>query len=109
MLRVLSLVAGFTLSSISLAASPILISAEQHGEAWPFTLDEVHLACWDRNAVVVMDPESGQAYALNGSASGRAAELGLEPLEQIWRETGDEWGTRVNVGPIIQEGLKLCR
>lgn len=108
MLRTLCLVAGLFLHSIALAAGPILIDAEQYGDAWPFTLEEVHLTCMTGDAVVVMDPETGQGYPVNGNASARSDRLGLEPLEKIWRTAPDGVGVRVSVGPIIQAGLKLC-
>lgn len=93
---------------LALAAPPKLISAEDFGDAWPFVPEEMHLQCLPGNAVVVTDPETGRMYGLNGAASGKARQLGLEPLENVWAESTSIPGTRISVGPVINAGLKLC-
>jgi len=93
---------------LALAAPPKLISAEEFGAAWPFVPEEMHLQCLPGKAVVVTDPETGRMYGLNGPANGKARQLGLDPLEQVWAESSSIPGSRVNVGPVIEAGLKLC-
>lgn len=96
-------------SSALLAAQQDLISAEDYGDAWPFTFEEGYVACHAGNALTVMDAESGRMYPLNGTAKGKAGALGLEPLEPVWRDNPDIPGTKVSVGPVIEQGLGLCR
>lgn len=91
------------------AAGPQLISAEALGEAWPFTFDEGYVACHASNAVTVMDAESGRMYPLNGPALGKANALGLDELAPVWRDNPAIPGTKVSVGPVIEQGLGLCR
>ncbi len=95
-------------SPLAIAAPPKLIDAESYGEAWPFTFEEAHLQCYPGKAVVVSDAETGRSYPLNGPATSKAGQLGLEPLEQVWLDNPTIPGTKVNVGPVIQEGLALC-
>lgn len=95
-------------SPLALAAPPKLISAEDFGDAWPFVPEEMHLQCLPGNAVVVTDPETGRMYGVNGAASGKARQLGLDPLEQVWAESRSIPGTKVSVGPVIEAGVELC-
>jgi len=45
---------------------------------------------------------------VNGAASGKARQLGLDPLEQVWAESESIPGTKVSVGTVIKAGLALC-
>ncbi|WP_312680081.1 DUF2511 domain-containing protein [Stutzerimonas nitrititolerans] len=104
-----NLLLGLLLAApLALAAPPKLISAEDFGDAWPFVPEEMHLQCLPGNAVVVTDPETGRMYGLNGAASGKARQLGLEPLENVWAESTSIPGTKASVGSVIEAGTKLC-
>ncbi|WP_313222001.1 DUF2511 domain-containing protein [Stutzerimonas nitrititolerans] len=94
---------------LALAAPPKLISAEDFGDAWPFVPEEMHLQCLPGNAVVVTDPETGRMYGLNGPANGKARQLGLESLNDVWRENTAIPGTKVSVGAVLDRGIDLCR
>lgn len=96
-------------SMVAQAAGPKLISAEDFGDAWPFTAEEMHLQCLPGNAVVVSDAETGAMYPLNGPAQNRARALALEPLDKVWRDNPAIPGTKVSVGPVIEQGLQLCK
>lgn len=95
-------------SPLALAAPPKLISAQDLGGDWPFVPQEMHLQCLAGNAVVVTDPETGRMYGVNGAASGKARQLGLDPLEQVWAENVAIPGTKLSLGPVIKIGIKLC-
>lgn len=95
-------------SSATLAAQQDLISAEDFEDAWPFTFEEAYVACHAGRAVTVMDAESGRMYPLNGAAKGKAAALGLDALDEVWRESAEIPGTKVSVAPVIEKGLSLC-
>lgn len=86
-----------------------LIDAESFGSPWPFTFEEAYVACHAGQAVTVMDANSGRMYPLNGTARHKASQLGLEPLEPVWRDNPDLPGTKVDVGPVIEKGLSLCQ
>ncbi|KJS28389.1 MAG: hypothetical protein VR76_07610 [Pseudomonas sp. BRH_c35] len=95
-------------SPIALAGPPKLIDADSFGASWPFTFEEAHLQCYPGRAVVVSDAETGRSYPVNGAASSKAGQFGLEPLDQVWRENTAIPGTKVSVGPVIEVGLGLC-
>ncbi|RHW21709.1 DUF2511 domain-containing protein [Pseudomonas jilinensis] len=86
----------------------VLISEEDFGDRWPFTQPEMHLTCLPGNAVVVMDVNSGVMYPVNGVANGKAQQMGMESLQTIWLENPNIEGTKISVGPIIEQGLSLC-
>lgn len=94
---------------LAVAAPPKLISAEDFGDSWPFVPEEMHLQCLPGKAVVVTDPETGRMYGVNGAASGKARQLGLEPLDQVWAESQTNPGARVSVGSVLEQGLELCK
>lgn len=91
-------------SPIALAAPPKLVSSEEFGADWPFTTEEMHLQCLPGNAVVVTDPETGRMYGVNGAANGKAKQLGLEPLGQIWADNENIAGAKVDLGAFIERG-----
>ncbi len=93
---------------LALAAPPKLISAEDFGDAWPFIPEEMHLQCLPGNAVVVTDPETGRMYGVNGAANGKARQLGLDPLDQVWAESNVIPGTKADLGLVINTGIDLC-
>ncbi|SFT49334.1 Protein of unknown function [Pseudomonas marincola] len=104
-----TLVAVCMAASSFAAASIELISADDYGKAWPFSVPEMHLMCLQGKAVVVSNPESGVMYPVNGIASGKARQLALEPLADVWLDDPENPGAKVGVGQIIEEGLKLCK
>lgn len=96
-------------SPLALAAPPKLISAEEFGADWPFTIEEMHLQCLPGNAVVVTDSETGRMYAVNGAASGKARQLGLDSLDSVWAESEAIAGAKVSVNAVVEQGLQLCQ
>lgn len=85
-----------------------IIDQDTFGAEWPFTQPEMHLACLQGSAVVVMDVNTGTMYPVNGVASGKANSMAMEPLASIWRDSAEIPGTKVSVGPVIARGLELC-
>lgn len=98
-----------TISLGAIAGEIELLDAADYGDAWPFTVEEMHLLCLDGNAVVASDPESGRMYPLNGSATAKATKLALEPLAPIWRDDPALHGAKLSVSPMIERGLALCQ
>lgn len=101
-------------------AKSVDIKEADYGEKWPFTVSEGVLSC-SKNEVVFRF--EGIAYAVNGSAK----TAGYQPIEPIWKlnmpiikelaeaygKTVEEMSTespmRLSIGPIIKDGLALCR
>lgn len=92
------------------------ITRSEHGESWPFTVEEGYLDCLRGFDVVFRS--GGTTYALNGAAQ----HSGYEPIDPIWRsdpimvaeyrELGVEDSVlqrlKVNISPFIKRGLDLC-
>lgn len=79
-----------------------LVSAAEMGETWPLTVPSGTLRCESRAVIFEVD---GTRYAVNGTAKDR--KLGTD-IEAIWAITSPALGTRKNIGPLIDRGLKLC-
>lgn len=68
---------------------------------WPFTVDEGTLMCGSPSQVSFTANRT--MYALNGTAKQAG---GLDDINEIWASSGP--GLKVNLGPVIEAGLKLC-
>jgi len=102
-----------------------LIKSTDYGEKWPFTVKEGVLDCPDGQTVIFISGD--KKYAANGAAKSR----GYAAIESIWRDDPSmlkmqkeiaksenktlqqiqkEMGPmpKVNIGPIINAGIKLC-
>jgi len=86
---------------------------ERRGLKWPLSVNAGYLGC--EGSGVWFATTDGTTYAVNGAAHGR-----YKPIEPIWladqkmmrelKAAGASGGPtlRVNIGDLIQEGLKLC-
>jgi len=73
---------------------------------WPLTVDSGVLKCAGSGGVgKVTIVVSGKPYALNGSAKGDKANL---DIQSIWADEGTA-GLKRDIGPLIQDGLRLCK
>ena len=78
-----------------------------YGSRWPFTVDSVTLHCAGSEGFGAVWVETGgYKYALNGVAETRFDYI--LPLERIWRNNPNLPGTKISIGPMINEGLALC-
>lgn len=95
-------------SSVARAQAQIIITEAEYGEAWPFTVPEGQLRCEGGGLQAVVFRANGIDYAVNGVAMAKYA-----AIEPIWRLneklTSPDFPIRINIGPIIDRGLKLCR
>ena len=87
------------------------ISSQDYGERWPFTVERVRL-CHQASSVWVerrhlFPVPSIKRYPVNGLAKPWLTRLGCEceNLEEIWKPASD--GLKVNIGPIIRDGLSM--
>lgn len=106
------------------------IGRADFGTDWPFTVESGTLECIQYEAKGVnpallrgvVFQANGKKYAVNGTAQSRSTEYGYEPVTGIWAvDTGmtnsmvrvgvpyDKAVVKVNIGPIIDLGLTLCR
>jgi hypothetical protein len=90
------------------AGNALMISAQEYGDAWPFTVEEVQLQCHPGMVLLVKDPQTGHAYPINGAASARAQALNLQPLEHIWRPDPLIADAKISLGPVLNRGISLC-
>jgi hypothetical protein len=69
---------------------------------WPFTVPQGVLMCAAPDRVTFS--ADGTMYAVNGSAKSTGQ---FEDLAAIWKDS-DFPGVKVDIGPMIQQGLALC-
>lgn len=82
---------------------PNVSSTTFQGE-WMLTVDSGELLCETPNTVIFIAPD-GTKYAVNGIAKSR----GYADIQPIWKDNPQIPGTKINIGSLIDEGLKLCK
>lgn len=88
------------------APEPGYVSREMLGDEWPLTVDEGVLRCDGPAAAgAVFFETKGRQYPVNGIARGRSN--GIE-IDEIWADDPDIPGAKLNIGVLIDRGLKLC-
>jgi Protein of unknown function (DUF2511) len=94
---------GGSSSAGTSAANGVNLSKSDFGPAWPLTVDQATVRCENGNAVVL--DANGTTYAVNGAAK---TETDYPDVQAIWRDNPALPGTKVDIGPVIDAGLKLC-
>lgn len=84
-------------------ADGMRVSADDYGDDWPLTVSSGTLDC-QREAVTFTT--QGTTYAVNGMAESH--DLGVD-IEPIWADNPEIPGTKKNIGPLIDDGLELCK
>lgn len=87
---------------------PNRVTREQLGDAWPFTIEWVDLHCTARREVWFLGSD-GIRYALNGTARQRADENGWHEIQAIWRPNPNVAGLSIDISPVLERGLALCK
>ena len=74
---------------------------------WPLTVQEGVLRCEGSGGIgaVVFRTPDGTDYGVNGTALGQ----GFPRIDAIWKKDPDIPGTRINIGPVLDRGLELCK
>jgi len=70
---------------------------------WPLTVSEGVVRC-EGSAVIFRTPD-GENYGVNGTALSR----GLPKIDPIWKKDPAVPGARINISPVLDRGLRLCR
>ena len=99
--------AGIALVVPNVATSgSVVVSKAKFGKRWPFKVKPGVLRCDGSGGVgAVTFSANGKSYALNGIAK----QQGAPPVDPIWRNNPSIPGTKVDIGPMIERGLKLCK
>jgi hypothetical protein len=79
------------------------VSADQYGVEWPLTVSEGTLRCESPRSVVFRDVD-GNDWAVNGMASTH----GYDEIDPIWEDNPEAGGPKMNIGPLLDDGLALC-
>jgi hypothetical protein len=112
----LFVVCSMNIVAFNAYSESITISKEDFGDRWPFTVSQGKLSC-SGNAVTFK--ANGKIYAVNGTAKSR----GFAEINEIWKNDeemikilkesflGEDIGSppKINIGPIIDKGLSLCK
>lgn len=94
-------------TSSSLSPSEVMITKQEFGATWAFTIDEGVLSCKGSNGVgEVLFTANGKTYAVNGTAQGTKKYL---PIDDVWADDPLIPGAKKNIGAFIEKGLNLCR
>ena len=97
---------GASSSSTSVTVGgPGHVSKAALRKAWPFTVSSGTIGCDDAGGVTFTPDADGAIYAVNGTAIG---EHKYHKIEAIWKKNRAIPGTRIDISPIIDKGLKLC-
>jgi hypothetical protein len=80
------------------------VSRAQYGTAWPLTVESGTLRCAPGRAVVFRTTD-GTDYAVNGTAMDGS----YEDIRAIWADDPTGVAPKIDISPLIQAGLKLCR
>lgn len=74
---------------------------------WPFTVDTATLMCSEgAGGQRVTVSANREMYALNGTAK---SQTDLPHFDVIWRDDPNTPGVKVDIGPMLDRGLALCK
>lgn len=86
-----------------------VITQEEYGSDWPYTVTSGRLYCDLPGSNVVMESD-GKVYALNGRAMGNAKARGYTVArDTMTKKDENGYSTVGNSQKIIQRGLSMCR
>ena len=85
------------------------VNKAEYGEKWAFAFDDGLISCI-KGAIFIADGKTLVKYPLTGLGISymRNGIVPAEPLEEVWLSNPKRSGTKINVDPFIDEGLKLC-
>jgi hypothetical protein len=112
-MKIFKLIVTFFLllgASISYAGSAKITESE-YGEKWPLSVQNGTLNCTPLGTLAIVTfTANGVTYAVNGTAKARAKQNGWREINEIWRDNPNpQHGPKINIGPIVEKGLSLCK
>ena len=96
----------------AVAEEPGLLVSTDYRDEWPLTVPYVvahceTIAAGGRNLqVLTIDTPDGSTYAANGTAKDHTNYPSLDP---VWADNPDVDGLKIDISPIIDAGLMLCK
>ena len=84
-------------------ASSGLVTSEELGERWPFTVGSGHVECLEGGTPVFRT--GGTTYALTGYG---ATNLGFPEIDPIWRDNPNIEGVKISLTPITDRARDRC-
>lgn len=87
------------------------VTESEYGEKWPLSVQSGTLNCTSLGTLgIVTFTANGITYAVNGTAKARAKQNGWREINEIWRDNPNpQYGPKINIGPIVEKGLSLCK
>jgi hypothetical protein len=94
--------------AVCACGSSRVASSKDYGASWPFTIRSGTLRCQGPGSVTIETDD--KTYAVNGVASGYAADKGWADVNDIWANGPDVagFGMKKDLGAVIEDGLALC-
>ncbi|WP_311380760.1 DUF2511 domain-containing protein [Arthrobacter sp. ISL-28] len=97
----------------AVANDPGLLVSTTFGDKWPLTVPYVVAHCEDitvagrhLQVATVVDAPDGKTYAANGTAKDHGNYLDIDP---IWAANPGVSGLKINISPVIDAALALCK
>lgn len=102
------LIVPYLVITVAIADPGELISVDEYGDDWPYTVESGRLYCDPPESNVVMEVE-GKVYALNGRAMGNAKRRGyLNARDTITIKDENGFFSVGRPDKIITRGLVMC-
>ena len=112
-MRIMVMFSIAVLWNVTVAAQgSVTVSQKEYGDKWPLTVSAGTLRCIGPAQSIVIDVPGKGTYAINGTAKTirkRNPSTGWKLIDDIWRPDPSNKGLKVNIGPLIDRGLALCR
>ncbi|MGN8050086.1 DUF2511 domain-containing protein [Curtobacterium sp. 22159] len=89
-----------------------LLVSTKFGDDWPLTVPYAVVRCKNITSggmhlnVVTLDAPDGTRYAVNGTAQDHTSYPKIDP---IWAPNPNVEGLKVDISPVVDAGLKLCK
>ena len=86
------------------------INESEYGEKWPLTVAGGTINCTPiGNLGIVTFTSNEKTYAVNGTARSRAKQNGWREIDEIWKANPSIPGIKINISPVLDKGLSLCK
>ena len=91
----------------------VQISKTDLGSNWPFTVESGYVDCYEFNdgrRAWFFKTLSGMSYPVNGIAKGatRMFQINNNDIDNIWEKDPEYPELKINIGPFIDKGNKIC-